>query len=253
MWSHLRGEVDLDDLIVLSVLRDLDDRSIFDFLVENIDAAREDPGQGPLKGKDVSPAWTSLLGQTAQSEAIQLLVDVLGIKQLTSNRSLSIGADHQSVRDTGATDYFRRILQEQLLPGDVRDQEVLSDIEQWKRDRSGPMFSRLFGAGEERSRYIQVWETFAWRIEDDDLFELADGLIEETLKTDRAGASMQQSAALLATWRRLNRRGQHAKAVDWLRKAIFRSLPVSLRFADDLLYSPGRRPRSRLDRRTSGS
>lgn len=44
VWSSLRGEVDLDDVIVLTALRDAD-RPTFDFLVENIDPARQEPLQ----------------------------------------------------------------------------------------------------------------------------------------------------------------------------------------------------------------
>jgi len=42
VWRNLVGEVDLDDLIIISTLRDLDDRGVFEFLAENIDAARQD-------------------------------------------------------------------------------------------------------------------------------------------------------------------------------------------------------------------
>jgi hypothetical protein len=41
VWRNLRGEVDLDDLIIVSTLRDLDDRAVFEFLTDNIDAARQ--------------------------------------------------------------------------------------------------------------------------------------------------------------------------------------------------------------------
>jgi hypothetical protein len=41
VWTNLAGEVDLDDLIVVSALRELDDPRVFEFLAENIDLLRE--------------------------------------------------------------------------------------------------------------------------------------------------------------------------------------------------------------------
>jgi hypothetical protein len=237
VWGNLRGEVDLDDVIVLCALRDMNDRAVFDFIEENIDIARLDPGTGPIKDKDVSEPWKALLARTPNSDAVQGLVDVLAVKQLSSGRSV-LGASGavQGAHQIGATDYFRRILQEQLSPGELRDQEVLGDIERWKQDRGGPMFLRLFNTTDDAPRYVNVWEYFAWRIEDEDLFDLAGGLIDETLRADGREANMKSRPVLLATWRRLNRRGQRPESVAWLQAQITLALPVSLRFADDLLY-----------------
>ena len=58
----------------------------------------------------------------------------------------------------------------------------------------------------------------------------------ETLTVDGVKASMQGRQALLAVWRRLNRRPRRTDAVRWLAEHIEKALLVSLRFADDLLY-----------------
>ncbi len=236
VWTNLRGEVDLDDLIVISALRDLESRAVFDFIAENIDVAREDPGQGPLKGKDVTKGWKAVVDGERKSDAVQQLVQVLGIRQLSAGRQVTTNSAPQGARIDEPTDYFRRILQEQLLPGEVRDQQVLADIERWNKDRGGEMVVSLFAAAEERTRYVQVWEYFAWRIEDDELFVLVERLLSETLEVDGPAASMKGRSALLAVWRRLNRRPRRADAVAWLNAQIGKALPISLRMADDLLY-----------------
>jgi hypothetical protein len=97
------------------------------------------------------------------------------------------------------------------------------------------MFASLFYATDANGRYVQVWEDFAWRLEDDDLFDLADALMRETLRVDGPAASMKLRPAVTAVWRRLNRRPRRADGVHWLTKQIERALPVSLRLADDLL------------------
>jgi hypothetical protein len=128
------------------------------------------------------------------------------------------------------------MLAEQLAPGEVRDQETLRDIEQWNQDRGGPMFERLFDAIDKIGRYVAVWEYFATRIETEDLYGLAERLFQETLRADGAGANMRDRPALLAVWRRLNRRRLRQESAEWLSGQIRVALPVSLRFADDLLY-----------------
>jgi hypothetical protein len=130
----------------------MDDRAAFDFIAENIDFARQDSGKGPLAGRDVSPAWKAVVTDAQNPPAVQRLMDVFSIHQLSSERHVSGERPTQSVGGDGDTDYFRRILQERLLPGDVRDQVVLADVERWKANRSAEMFASLFYATDANGR-----------------------------------------------------------------------------------------------------
>jgi KAP family P-loop domain len=236
LWNSLRGEVDLDDVIVLAALRDLDDRSVFNFLAENIDPAREEPKGELDRTKSVKAAWKSLVERTPDGDSVQRLINVLGIEQLTTDR---FGRSQDAVQGAHVAepDYFRRILAEQMAPGEVRDQVVLSDMDSWKRDRGGPMFARLLAATEDAKTYVQMWEYFSDRITDEELLELADALIEATLSADGSAATMETQPALLAVWRRINRRIiRRPQSVDWLSGQIERAIPISLRMAVDLLY-----------------
>lgn len=243
VWSNLRGEVDLDELIVLSVLRDITEINVLEFMDRNIDVARSDPSDGGGGGflrRDIRPEWRALLERSPNHrDAIQRLVDVLGIRQLSSSTHAALGSSDsvQSVSSTGQTDYFRRIMQERLAPDEVSDQEVLADIDRWVQTHDGELVARLSRPTTGRSRYVDVWEQFAWRIEDEDLFTVSDRLLDEVLRRDRNAAGMENEPALLAVWRQLNRRPQtDNRAVAWLQAQIKRSLPVSMRLADDLLY-----------------
>jgi hypothetical protein len=188
------------------------------------------------KSETVASDWKALLKKTPNADAVQRLVDVLGVQKLTG-RVIGRGSEGvQGLANDGPTDYFRRMLAEQLAPGELRDQEVLRDIERWNRDRGGPMFERLFDATDKTERYVAVWEYFATRIETEDLYGLAERLFQETLHVDGASANMQDRPALLAVWRRLNRRRLRRESVEWLNGQIAIALPISLRFADDLLY-----------------
>jgi hypothetical protein len=232
----LRGEVDLDDVIVLAALRDLDDRAVFNFLVENIDAAREKP-EGELdRTKVVKNAWKDLIEQTPDGGAVQRLVNVLGIRQLTTD-ALGRSEDVIQGAHNSEPDYFRRILAGQMASGAVRDQVVLSDIDHWKRDRGGPMFVNLVAATDDSKAYVESWEYFSDRMTDEELLELADAVIRAISDTFGAAATMETQPALLAVWRRINGRiVNRPLSVNWLAEHIERVLPVSLRLATDLLY-----------------
>jgi hypothetical protein len=188
------------------------------------------------KTETVASDWKALLKKTPNADAVQRLIDVLGVRKLTV-RVIGRGSEGvQGVANRGPTDYFRRMLAEQLAPGELRDQEVLRDIERWNHDRGGRMFEHLFDATDRTERYVAVWAYFAARIETEDLYGLAERLFQETLHADGAGANMQDRPALLAVWRRLNHRRLRRESVEWLNGQIALALPISLRFADDLLY-----------------
>lgn len=118
-------------------------------------------------------------------------------------------------------------------------------MDRWKQDRAAPMFSRLCTATDESKRYVEVWEYFSWRLTDDELFELAEGLIRETLRNDGLAASMNRRPALFAVWRGCNRRRRRKDSVEWLSRLIVAAIPSNLRFADDLFYYWGA-PRSEI-------
>ena len=68
---------------------------MFEFLAENIDAARKDLGRPTLKDKTetVASDWKALLKKTPNADAVQRLVDVLGVQKLTGRvmgRSLKV-------------------------------------------------------------------------------------------------------------------------------------------------------------------
>ena len=211
-------------MIVLAALRDLDDRAVFNSVAENIDPAREEPKGELNRTKPVKTAWKSLVERTPDGDSVQRLVNLLGVKQLTTD---AFGRSEDAIQGAHVSkpDYSRRILSEQIAPGEVRDQVVLSDMDRWKRDRSGPMFARLLAATEDSKTYVEVWEYFSEQMTDEELRELADALIEATLSADGATATMETQPAMLAVWRCIHRRIiRRPESVDWLSGHIERAI-----------------------------
>ena len=241
-WEALRGEVELDDLIVLTTLRHGAPEA-FNFIVVNAETARSDlPNDKDLAGKaekTLRARWESLRNSLTNSTAVQMLVEPLELPQLVFDRLFAQSLP-QGIHNDGPADYLGRILAGRISPGEIRDQEVLRDIESWKSHGSAEMLKRLVGSTPESTRYVEIWEHYADRLSEDQLVEIASGLITDALNRIRANASINRPAmkhpAMLAVWRRCNRRLRHDTKTDWLIEQIRIVLPISLGFATELFY-----------------
>jgi len=234
-WRQLEGEVELNDLIVLTALRH-GAAEVFDFLVENVEVARSERRERDVLGgaavKTVKARWENLRNSLAEPTHVQTLVDVLDLNQLSSDVTISSQSSPQGIHNGEPVDYLGRILAGQLLPGEIRDQEVLRDIGAWKSSRSGPMLEKLKTATPESDQYVKLWEHYSGRLSEDELIEITGVLIADLVNRLGADASIQHPA-LLAVWRRCNRRIHNSKT-DWLIDQIRSVLPRSLGFATDL-------------------
>jgi hypothetical protein len=236
-WANLRGEVELNDLIVLTALRH-GAPAVFDFIVENAEPARSDRKEldDTFAGgsvKTVKARWETLRNSLPAPTQVQSLVDILDLPQLSSDTTISSQSSPQGIHNGEAVDYLGRILAGELLPGEIRDQDVIHDIEAWKGDRSRQMVERLESATERSDHYVRVWEHYAGRLSWEELIEVAGVLIDGILTRRSANASIKHPA-MLATWRRANRRMERDTKTDWLIRKIESVLPTSLGFATDL-------------------
>ena len=236
-WEALRGEVELDDLIVLSALRQSAPEA-FDFIVVNAETARsERPRDDPINGtavKTVRARWDILRDSLNKPTAVQMLVDALELPQL-AGESFFAQSLPQGIHNDGPVDYLGRILAGRIPPREIRDQEVLRDIESWKSSGSAQMLKRLVASTHEGNQYVDIWEHYDCHLSDDQLVEIATGLITDGLNRLRANASINHPA-MHAVWRRCNRRLRRDTKTDWLIDQIRIVLPISLGFATDLFY-----------------
>jgi hypothetical protein len=235
-WNNLRGEVELNDLIVLTALRH-GAPAVFDFVVENADAARSEKKPDDMFAGDavktVKKRWEALRDSLSAPGHLQTLVDVLNLPQLRSH-GFSTQSSPQGIYNDHPTDYLARILGGQLLPGEIRDQDVLRDIDAWKSSRSGRMIGNLKAATSDEDQYKKVWEHYAARrLSDDELIDVAHTMISDLLARDGADATINHPA-MLAVWRRSIRRFNRDSRTEWLADQIRSALPISLGFATDL-------------------
>ena len=233
-WLNLHGEAELDDIVIISALRHGAEEA-YTCLIGGIDAARHEPDAMLPRTKTVKDEWEKVIGNTANGAAAQRLVDLLGIKQLTKSLAVNVASSPQGVHKNEPTDYFRRIVAEQVDPTELHDQEVLRDIERWQASRDVTLVDKLVGVSEENEEYTRVWEHFSFRHSEAELMELTERVVASVLKRD--GSSAQgDHGAIIALWRRCDRRLRPNQRADWLRTLILSAVPVSLCFVDDIYY-----------------
>ena len=235
VWEKLYGEVDVDDLIALSVLRECCP-SAFNFLLANIDGLRNRSDEFNKRPEAAKRDWETLIGADPTAAMAVPLIQVLGLEQLRTVSHSSWDVP-QGIQHDEPTDYFQRLMAEQLAPGELQDQTVLSDIESWLQSRSQQLVDRLSGAEDGGDRYARVWEHFAWRIGDDRLPELVEDLFDRILRCVAEDGKWTENRAFMGCWRESIRRGPTAVVkIASLSRMITAALPESLLLATDLYY-----------------
>lgn len=143
IWQALHGEAELDDIVIVAALRHAAPDA-FNFLLRDIDPARRQPDTLLPRTQTVKEAWDAVVPTLPHPSAVQRLVDLLGIEQLKRGRGFTGSEAPQGVHVAEPVDYFRRIVAEGLEPGDdLRDQEVLRDIQQWDGGKTDDVPRRL--------------------------------------------------------------------------------------------------------------
>ena len=105
IWHQLHGEADLEDIIIVTALREAT-TSVYEFLVTHIDAARHGPDELLAPNTTLTEDWNRV---TASLSAARQLVNLLGIRQLSEGHSQGSGSSPQGVHLSHPVDYFRRI------------------------------------------------------------------------------------------------------------------------------------------------
>jgi len=237
-WSQLAGEVDLDDLIVLMVLRECEP-AIFKFLYDNRHEVKRSKRRVRLsndqKSDEFKEEWTRVIASSKNRNAIEQIVEFLQFEHLTSfrvgdTRPQGVGRDESSV------DYFRRIFEEKLHSSEVPDQLVLRVIDGYEAGNREDLLSRLVEQHERGRGFLGAWEDLSDRHKASSLLEITSELLERLRQKDGARAIGDQEA-VLSLWRRANRRiGATDERDAWISEELRKAVRVSLDQANDLYY-----------------
>ena len=233
-WRNLYGEVELDDIIIISALRH-GAEPVYKFLISNIDAARHKPDAMWPRTTTVRAAWEKEIGSIANGAAAQRLVDLLGIEQLTKDLAVNVTSSPQGVHKNEPTDYFRRIVAEEIGSTEFRDQVVLRDIECWQASRDVALVDKLVAASEGSGQYARMWGHFSGRHSEAELMELTERVVANVLERDGSSAQGDHDA-IFQLCHSCNLRLSQNQFAEWLQTLILSAVPVSLPCVNDLYY-----------------
>src|SRR5262249_43832273 len=139
------------------------------------------------------------------------------------------GTDHGRSQGITTERYWLRIVNEEIDPGQVRDQTVLHDLEEWiaNPDPSAQLVVGLCDSAEYADVREHHWE---WRNPPGDklILTLADHVLTRLRTVVGVHAcGLDANPAFLAAWRRANRTvNRDEGSYSWLERQIRLAMPV---------------------------
>lgn len=153
-WEKLHGEVDLDELIWLNILRCVAPEA-WEFIVRNIDKLRsiDQPDQDAAKKlrSDLVDDWHRTTQKVDNSTACQLLLKIIGINLVDLDNegrkqtiSVTMKCPQSIFSPQYGSTYFTRIMTISIDQKGLRDQTILRWISEWKSGNKAALLDSLF-------------------------------------------------------------------------------------------------------------
>ncbi len=248
-WHTLHGEIDFHHLLAVNILR-LGAPECFQFLMRRRDRLRSLPDQTQLFGKNrkdeirqaVLDDWKQTITNVEWNPAAAL--QVMSFIIPTTEYWLVDASKHSHSKDgqqqVTEERYWIRAITEAIGVDDVRDQEVVRDIQAWLAvpGRTSDLVSKLISS----SRYGDVWEYFAsafFADQRDKILQLCEQVIQRIMHVHGSSAS-GDSQGFIHTWRfSLKRVSNGETNSKWLLNRIEEAAKISLKMANDVWYYYG--------------
>jgi len=258
-WEKLAGEIDFNDLLIVNVLKVVDER-IFSFIDKHIarlcalatDNKKE--SQDELR-KKLEPEYTRATEKADYDfNAVSKLVDALFPRfiggSMTDELLRRDLTSYQHVANDEPTKYWERIKRGELYDKEIADREILFSLDEWNKDwqckvfRDKNMREAILSAEEVFDKVRQFKEF----IGAETLRALAQEQFQLTLEKEKNKASHENCPAV-GQWWLLKPTDLDESCVKWLGEEICKAIPVSLRYANDLYHfwlEPKRNPQPKL-------
>jgi hypothetical protein len=254
-WQVLHGEVDFDHLLAVNVLRNGAPEA-FDFLLRYWDRLHDDPRTWQTERDQVgrirerlTREWQRVTRDVEWDVRAGMAILVYLLPPASEYLGEREGTDRGRLQGIGHHRYWLRVVNEEIDPGQARDQTILRDIADWRASRraASPLMAGLCASED----YVGVWEHFAPESFGHDpnlVLVLAEQLLEHfrtpggarvpgtERPADSAGPVFPE-AAFLAMWRFANRYIHRDEASrNWLERQVRLAMPSSLALVNDLYY-----------------
>lgn len=243
-WDRLHGEIDFDDLFIANVLRYAAPGS-FMFIIENFNEKRGLQRDSTLKKseerlKDLEAKWSQITGgvawdSTSAQHLIQFIFPTWKFKYYHYKKS-----KYQGLAVDNPTDYWLRFLDEELTAEVFRDQEIIRGLTEWKNNADGLYFRNqsLTFVLCESDDFTKKFEHFAeLTLNGFDIRRIAAAIFSEAIKLHGVATHKDSVPGFIPLRECATRQPIDEKEhLNWVQEQIFKALPLSLRFANDIYY-----------------
>jgi hypothetical protein len=245
-WKSLHGEIDLNHLLAVNVLR-FGAPECFQFLVRRWDRVREPPSSSPSFGRErveqirqaIASDWNSTIEKVEWNPTAALVVMefILPASNPWLVKDARGGTSNDAPQGVQHERYWRRAVNESIDSDDVRDQVVIRNLRQWLKAPSvdAEMIVQICKS----EAYSDIWEHLAIGVLAGNAERIL--LICEHALTrisrEHGSAASDDSQGFAATWRIANRRvSLRPENQQWLETRISEAAPVSLRLVNSLWH-----------------
>jgi hypothetical protein len=218
-WGRLVGEIDPDDVLVLSVLRESQPNA-FALIPDHLHFLRSEE-----RSREPEAAWQSALASLKIDETTRTAIEYL--VEFAFDKDPLFKKPQGVVHDSHA-DYWERFSAVPRLGNDEKDQFILRRMRSQGDDTDGALLEML---GD--SRYARAVEDFRNLVETAQLERLLVKMVERRMAERADQWPGREPPEFIPLWRMMNRRaevGQLSGAVVWreLKRAYQLAVPMNL-------------------------
>jgi len=255
-WSALHGEIDFDDLLISNVLR-TGAPEAFLFINKNENLLKSISERADMQaGRERVTKSQTELNKLFEETTKDVKWDIVGARALIEflfpglNEQMwaKVIEAPQGINAHEPADCWSRLNKEDLEPGEIRDQDVLHAISEWKFSHStnegGNPNERITGTESElakliceKNRFAEKVEQFGCMIEGWDVRCLASEVFAKILREKKSASQGKDQEAFISLWRlSLDKNIRVDEHEEWVAKEIKKAFSVSLGFANDIYY-----------------
>lgn len=248
-WRTLHGEIDFNHLLAVNVLR-FGAPECFQFLMRRWDRLHSYPNQRPSFGQDginrirqaILDDWSRTIQDVEWNPAAAL--EVMKFILRPSEYWLFDGSRHghsqSGQQHVSEERYWVRAINEAIEEDDVRDQEVIRDMQSWL-DAPGTT-TELITKLTTLPRYADIWENLAggfFANRRDHILLLCEQIIHRIM-SEQGSSAWQHSQGFVHAWRfSKSRVTPQPENLTWIQERISEAAPISIEMVNGLWHYYG--------------
>lgn len=241
-WNSLHGEIDFDDLLAAKVIYTVAPEA-YAFVNENISTLRnfnsestsESTRKLQIKNRnDLNSIW-DIFPETSQRQLLKILIDFLFPGWIED--SFYKNDVPQGVLQSKHTDYWIRLNRNELTCDEIPDQTVIRAMHDWKLQHDKKVYKEqnlpeaILGI----IGFASILEQFGHLLNGHEIRLLASQLFDLVRKRRESIPKAAHYNGFIELWRMsLQQNVEHHE--EWILDEIRKTIPVDLRFANELYY-----------------